>query len=150
MLRKFIALLSIAVLIFASAISAQASTKREEIIWLEDGSRIRIVISEDPQRAAGAKSGKYTYTHENANGEALWKAVLTASFTYNGTTSTCTSASCSVTVFSSSWYEVSKVTTRSGDTARTELTMGKKLLGVTVSKPSFTLLLTCDKNGNLS
>ena len=49
------------------------------------------------------------------------------------------------------WYEYSNSTTRSGATATTELTMGLKgIFGITVKKYSYTITLTCDKNGNLS
>lgn len=54
-----------------------------------------------------------------------------------------------VTVYNSNWYTVSKTTTRSGNTATGVLTMGKKVLGITISQPTYTTTLTCDRNGNL-
>lgn len=147
------ALLACILLICAIPIQAYASeegTENDSIIYFEDGSSITVSLVESSARASGTKTGRKTYTYKDANGVEQWVAVLTASFTYTGTSSTCTSASCTVTISDSAWYEVSKTTTRSGNTATTELVMGEKFLGITFTKLSYTLTLTCDANGNLS
>lgn len=132
------------------AYGSQGETENDGIIYLEDGSSITISLDESSSRSSGTKTGRKTYTYKDANGVELWKAVLTASFTYTGSTSTCTTASCTVTISDSNWYEKSNTTSRSGDTATTELTMGKKFLGIPFTTFSYTLTLTCDANGNLS
>lgn len=120
------------------------------IITYEDGSHIEISITESSMRASNVQSGQKIHRYYDSSGNLDWEAVLTASFTYNGTTSSCTSASCTLTIYDSAWYQVSKSTTRSGNTATTVLTMGQKVLGVTISKPSYTITLSCDANGNLA
>lgn len=132
------------------SIAVEPTSDKREIIILEDGSYIEIVTTENFTRSSGSKTGNKSYTYWDNDGNAMWKAVLTASFTYTGSSSTCTNASCSVTIYDSSWYQVSKSTSYSGNTATTQLTMGHKVLGVTVSKPSYTITLSCDANGNLS
>lgn len=126
------------------------AAENDSIITFDDGSYIKVELIESSARATNSKSGQKVYNYYDADSNLDWKAVLTANFTYTGSTSTCTSASCSVTIYDSDWYQVSKSTSRSGNTATTQLTMGHKVLGVTISKPSYTLTLSCDANGNLS
>ena len=153
MTRKLVSLLLVLALLFASttlSASAVESTKKGNIIRFSDGSYIEVVVEESNARAASTKTGYKLYRYRDASDNIEWEADLTATFTYNGTTSTCTSANCTVTIYESRWYEISNTTTRSGNTATTQLTMGEKFLGITISKPQYTITLTCDKDGNLS
>lgn len=154
MRHRFFSLLLACVLIFSvipnAAFAAENIASTESIITLEDGSYLEVIIISTDMRASEVKSGSKVLNHRSSEGELNWQAVLSASFTYTGTTSTCTSASCSVTIYDDTWYQVSKSTSHSGNTATTQLTMGQKVLGVTISKPSYTLTLSCDANGNLS
>lgn len=156
MRRQILSALLVCALLF-SVIPTQAyaygeAQESSNTIYYEDGSFLTITSGEDysPVRASGSKTGYKRYTYRDADGVELWNAVLTASFTYTGTSSTCTSASCVVTIYDSNWYEKSNTTTRSGNTATTELTIGKKFLGVPFTTFSYTITLSCDANGNLS
>ena len=142
-------LLAFALVLGFMPISAQA-TENRNIIILEDGSYIEIHVDESNARITNEKSGTKTYSCYDSSDTLQWQAKLSATFTYNGTIASCTSASCSVTIYESKWYEISNATTRSGNMATTALTMGKKFLGITVSRPEYTITLTCDKDGNLS
>lgn len=122
----------------------------ETVIMLENGDYITVTKQESPARASGTKTGSRTQTYVTSDGTTAWQAVLTATFSYNGATSSCTSSNCSVNVYSSSWYLVSKSATKSGNTATATFTMGYRVLGVTASKPTYQLSLSCDKNGNLT
>lgn len=134
----------------APAFAADSSPSNLSTVHFDDGSYLEKYISENSARATNSKSGTATYNYRDSDGTLMWQAVLSGTFTYTGSTSTCTSASCSVTIYNSNWYQISKSTSRSGNTATTQLTMGQKVLGVTISKPSYTLTLSCDANGNLS
>lgn len=131
--------------------SEQAQGRTVQIIQYEDGSSL-LIITDSSQlgRSSNTKTGTRVYIRNDTSGTAQWKATLTATFTYNGTTSTCTNASCAVTIYNSSWYVVSKSTTRSGNTATAHLTMGYRVLGITAFTQSYTISLSCDANGNLS
>ena len=146
-------LCSIAILlVFILMCIPQITFAREnyEYVYFEDGSYAVITIHETALRALNSKNGSRVYTYYNSDGVAQWKAVLSATFTYNGSTSTCTSSGCNVTVFNSDWYTVSKTAGKSGNSSTADVTMGKKLLGITVSKKTVHLSLSCDANGNLS
>ena len=134
-----------------SVSAAEVTAETGNVITFEDGSYITITIEESASRASYVKTGSKTYTYRAANGELEWEAVLNCSFLYDGTTSSCTSGICQVTIYNTKWVEVSNSTTRSGDTATTELTMGLKgFLGIFTTNYDYTITLTCDKNGNLS
>ena len=120
------------------------------VIKLDDDSYFIIEIEEIDLRASGTKSGKKTYTYNSSSGTALWKAVLNGTFTYTGSSATCTASSCDVTIYDSAWYVVSKSATKNANSATASVTMGQKILGVTTSKKTASLKLTCDANGNLS
>lgn len=131
-----------------------------QTVYFADGSRLDIILtvyaaeSETGNASALAtvktKTGSKSYQYSYADGTLGWKATHTATFTYNGTSATCTAASCSVTIYKNGWYVSSKNTTRSGATSNTALTMGYRESGVTIQTRSCTISLSCDKNGNLS
>ncbi len=116
----------------------------------EDGSYLTDELIVVQYRVNNTKSGTRIRNYYTSDGTLEWKAVLSGTFTYTGTTSTCTSSSCNVTIYNSDWYTVSKSASKSGNTATASVTMGKKLLGVTVATIPVSLTLTCDNNGNLS
>lgn len=121
-----------------------------ETIYFEDGSYATIEITENLARASGSKSGTKTYNYYNSSNVKQWKAVLTGSFTYTGSSATCTSSGMDVTIYDSDCYVVSKSASKSGNTASGTATVGEKLLGVTITTVPVSLTLKCDANGNLS
>lgn len=129
--------------------TAYASETTEDVIYFEDGSYLTISITTTPMRASGTKNGSKTYTY-NYDGGSAWKATLSGSFSYTGSSATCTSSSVSMSVYDSAWYTVSKNADKSGASATGSIIMGRKALGVTVEKIPYSLKLTCDANGNLS
>lgn len=143
-------IITLSILTPFSAHATETADTNKEIIVFEDGSYLEIVTTSISTRASGSKTGYKAYSYVNNSNVLIWKATLTATFTYTGTSSTCTSANCSVSISDSEWYVISNSTTRSGNTATTNLTMGRKVLGITVTKPSYTITLSCDKDGNLS
>lgn len=141
------------VLIFALAVGVlpmYANANETETIYLDDGSYITVELITYGTRASGSVSGGKQYTHYDGSGSQNWVAVLNGSFTYNGSSATCTSSSVNVTIYDSAWYVVSKSASKSGNTAIGAVTMGMKSVGVTVMQVPVNLTLTCDANGNLS
>lgn len=141
----------VAMLIFCMIpICGNAAERESEIIRFEDGSYAIVGIVTNETRASGSISANKPYTYYSSNGVAQWKAVLSGSFTYTGSSATCTKSSCSVTVYNSEWYTISKSAGKSGNTATGSFSIGRKLMGVTVETKDITLTLSCDKNGSLS
>lgn len=132
---------------------AYASQEPEllEVVRYEDGSCLEITLESAPQaRASGSLTKTKSYIFKDENNVEQWKISLTGSFTYTGTTSTCTAASCNVTIYQSIWSAASKSASKSGNTAYGTARILRKYLGVTVSDKTYNLTLTCDKNGNVS
>jgi len=134
-----------------STIITELSDNEIERLWYADGSRLEIIteVCRD-MTVSNTITGYRTYQKKDSSGTLEWKATLTATFTYTGSTSTCTDASCAVTIYKSNWYVASCTTTRSGNMATTYLTMGYKVNGTTLYTRSYTITLSCDANGNLS
>ena len=129
-------------------VSAFAS--ENENIYFDDGSCIVVETINCGVRASGSVSGGKQYTHYGSDGVTNWKAVLNGSFTYTGSSATCTSSSVDVTIYDSSWYVISKSASKSGNKATGSVTIGEKVLGITTTKVPINLTLQCDPNGNLS
>ena len=109
-----------------------------------------ITIEKIPSRSIYSQSGKKTIVKKEQDGTLNWKAELTGTFIYTGTSATCTQSTISVTVYADNWYEVSKTAGKSGASATGSVTMGRKVLGVTVAKETFDMTLTCSPTGTLS
>lgn len=120
------------------------------VTYFEDGSYLVETILTVQARASGTVSGSKESTYHGSDGSAKWKAVLNGTFTYTGSSATCTAASCSVTIYDNDWYTISRSASKSGNTAYGYATIGKKLLGVKVDEVSVSPTLKCDANGNLS
>lgn len=130
--------------------SSAASDTDKNIIYLNDGYYIIVTTESIDTRATNTKSGSRSFDCYNSNNELEWKAVLSGTFTYNGTSATCTASSCNTTIYNTNWYEISNTASKSGSTASATVTMGRKFLGITIEKETHTISLSCDKNGVLS
>lgn len=131
-------------------IYGNAAENKAETIYFEDGSYMIVETITSGSRASGSLTGSKPATYYSSSGVAQWKAVLTGSFTYTGSSAVCTASSVAVTVYNSTWYEISKSASKSGDTATASVTMGQKVGGITTLKVPADISLTCDANGNLS
>ena len=120
-------------------------------IALSDGGYTVVEIETVDTRAAYTRVGSKTATRYDENDNVLFVIKLTATFECDNVNSaTCISCACTVTISDTSWYEVSKTTTKNGNTASTEVVMGKKILGITYNKETTNLTITCSVNGILS
>lgn len=144
---------SVALVIFllaSAVVVAQAAQK--EVIYHGDGGYTVVTVTKEVTegRAANYSRGEKEYEHFTGDDILQWKAVLDATFTYNGSSATCTKVNAlNVTIYDSGWSVGSKSTSKSGNTAYGYLTMRGMLVGGEQGVP-VTLTLTCDKNGNLS
>jgi hypothetical protein len=100
--------------------------------------------------ASSTKTGSKTSYYQNSAGVTQWYVRVTGSFTYNGSTATCTSASVSAVSNTSSWVISSSSASKSGATATGKGT-GKLYAGILVLQTiTNTVKLTCSSGGTLS
>lgn len=130
--------------------NATAYGEETIIETFEDGSYLTERILSVQTRSSGTVSGSKERNFYNSNGNLCWKVVLNGSFSYTGSSATCTSASCSAEAFGYGWYVISKSASKSGNTASASATMGERAGGITVNQVSSYLTLQCDGSGNLS
>ena len=151
-MKKLVTLILTA-LMSLSLLPVQAFAADSNVIYYDDGSYAVVTIEIDQQtltRASTIKAGTVAYNRYSTAGTLEWTASMKASFSYNGSTSTCISVNIPVvTIYNDNWSVVSQTSSKSGNTATANITMGlKQIIGT--SKVPITLTLSCDKYGNLS
>ena len=103
-----------------------------------------------PFSATQTKSGSKTQRYVNSSGTTLWYVTVHASFTYNGSTSSCTSADVTAESNSSSWKVTNKSSWKSGNTGYASATGHQyNILGMETNTLSRTVSISCTKNGTL-
>ena len=163
-MKRFLALLFSFCIIFNSATSIEAksldSTSTTYIEYINDDLYAEITLSQSKdvtfqansfsssisttRVASNRKTTSKTYFLKNKSGKVLAKYTLTGTFTYNGSSSTCTKASCSTSVSDSTYSFSQKAAWASGNTA-----IGSFTLSSSKQTLSKTLTLTCSANGNI-
>lgn len=160
-MKKLITTLLISVLFISTVfcIPAHAAVASENtqttIELLENGDYIETVISYVTDKgfdystyATQTKTGKKTSSYRNSSGTVLWSVSVTGTFSYNGSTATCTSKSHSATSYSSNWSIKSVSSTKSGNSATANaVTTCRGATGTTDYSMSVTL--KCSANGTL-
>ena len=125
--------------------------KRATVVHVfADGSQL---LEGQPEVAVQTRSSitaQKPYYHCNSSGTVLWTATVTGTFTYNGSTSSCTNATYVTQINNTAWSEQSGSAYPSGNSAIADVVMMRKILFIVLETVPVTITLTCDKNGNLS
>lgn len=103
---------------------------------------------------SNTKSGETNYvtvTKDNiikdGNGAKIATFKLTATFSYNGSSSTCTNVSRQTTINNTNWEFLIASAFKNGNTAYGSYTLRNSVTNETISN---SLSISCDKNGNIS
>lgn len=145
---------------FPSIVTAQAATTlpcQAEIILLDDGNYFETTIVDTPatlpniSTLATTKSITKTKTtyYKNKNGDILWSVSINATFTYNGSTSTCISYSHSTTCPASTWKIKSVSSSKSGNSA-TAVAIATHTINNISNDYTKSVTISCSKNGIVS
>ena len=141
--------LSFSTTAFAYDTSLANSYQISNTEYFSDGSYIITTLTESQMRSS--KSGTKRQDFYSSSDVLQWRVVLNGTFTYNGTTSSCTSSSYSVTIYNNDWFKYSGNAYKSNNKAYDDVTMKRRgLLGIIVQTCNVNIQLACDKNGNLS
>ena len=76
--------------------------------------------------------------------------IFTATFTYNGSTSTCTNSSVNAITYTKEWKVISKNVTKKKNTATGSAIMKCYSGNDLIATKNPTVIIVCDKNGNVS
>lgn len=119
--------------------------------YLGNGIYLETIIEEDISLfSTKTKNGSKTNNYKDSKGNILYSIKVSGSFSYTGSSSTCTSASVSTSVSNSYWKITSKSASKSGNTAIGKATAKRYSLGFVVETRNETVTLTCSSTGKLS
>lgn len=156
-MKKFMLLLLTISLVFyqPTTASAAVSTNTTIVKVFEDGSYMETVIEKtttslSARSTTSTVSGKKTNTYRNSEGSALWTLTVTGTFTYNGSSATCTKSTVSATSYNSNWRISSSSASKLGATAKATATAKKYSNRICIKSMTQSISLTCSKNGTLS
>lgn len=158
MKRFFVFCLSFILLISASGLHATANDKTYQqstaatVEYFDDGSYIVITIAEQETAlfAASTKSGSKALDYYNSNNEKEWTVTVHGTFSYTGTSSSCTASSVSYTIYNDLWKVKSATASKSANKAIGDFTCKFYLLGIPVKTVEQSVTLSCSKTGVLS
>ena len=119
------------------------------VVYFDDGSYIITEQYIVDTRAANQQIATSVKKFIDESGNLDWKITLTATFTYDGVTARCTATDLDVTIYDSSWYQISAYHNRSLAQGYADVQLGRRHLGVTVEQPTYHLTLTCTPDGNI-
>lgn len=94
-------------------------------------------------------SASKTTEYKNSSGNTLWYVKVTGSFTYDGSTSKCNSASISAGSYNSAWKVSDRSSSTSGNTAIATATGTRYRNSLPVQSITKSVSLSCSKNGAL-
>ena len=146
---------SISLLVGTLPMNLVASGVEESIIsteYQEDGDIYYETVLEEVSSNArsSTKSGSRTVKCKNKKGKILWTVKVHGSFTYNGKTAKCTSATVSTTCPAPNWKIVSSSAWKDGANAVAKATAKKYVSGQVTKTETKTVTLHCSASGKLS
>ncbi len=150
--------LSIIIILFIFPINTYAKYDNtiisQKIEYLNNGFYIIKTLTVDAQnnqiRTSSTKTGSKTIIIYNSNDEAMVTLKLTASFSYTGTSATCTNVVPSYTIHNSYWKVPIAIGTKNGNSAIGQFTAKKYWLGLLVQTINESTTITCSNTGVLS
>lgn len=108
------------------------------------------VVTTSPYSTTNTKTASKTVYYQDANNNKLWYVKVTATFSYNGSTSSCKSVSVTAGSYSSDWKVSNKSSSYSGNHGTASATGKKYYLGIVTKTVNESVTLTCSKDGTLS
>ena len=138
------------ILTMAVPVSAAETVVSEEITYFEDGSYLITTTVQSLSRATNTTTGFTRKTFVDAEGNTDWRAVLTGTYTYDGTTATCTGSTIDVYIYDNVYHTLSKSAGKSGASATGTFTIARTVIGITIAQDTYSMTLTCNPNGTLS
>lgn len=120
--------------------------------YYANGDYIETVLYDLPDNSiqlfSTTKTGSKKLSYKNS-GTVLWSVTIKGTFSYDGSTSKCTSCSVSATSNSSDWIIYSKSASKSGNSATGKATAHKLSFGVYERSVTKSVTLSCKPDGTL-
>lgn len=156
-MKRISALLLSLLMIFALSVNSFAVAGTDDVsaetntVCFEDGSyMVTEIITENTARATQTKSGSKNISFYNSDDVIQWSATLKGTFSYTGSSATCTASSITYTIYDSKWKIPTATASKSGNTATGHVVAKSYFLGVPVKTVERDITLTCSATGTLS
>ena len=143
-MKKIITLLTIVSSILFLSLPVSALDQKKEIIKLDNGYYLETIIEETNQKTA-----RKTANYKNAQGAIMFSVTVTGTFTYTGSSSTCTKSVAEASSKNTNWKISSKSASKSGNKATAKAIAKRYVDGVAVETQNCTVTLICSSNGSL-
>ena len=132
------------------SLPVSALDQKKEIIKLDNGYYLETIIEETSMaRAANQKTARKTANYKNAQGAIMFSVTVTGTFTYTGSSSTCTKSVAEASSKNTNWKISSKSASKSGNKATAKAIAKRYVDGVAVETQNCTVTLICSSNGSL-
>ena len=145
-MKKFVLVFNLPIVTNASNLSQpNVISVKTETVNLGNGIIVKYETKEFASNArANTRTAVKTADFETPEGKVITTVKLTASFSYNGSSATCTSANASYFMYDG-WMYSNKSTTRSGNSATTtaKVSKGRDYFNVNVT-------MSCSPTGSIS
>jgi anti-sigma-K factor RskA len=125
---------------------SETSTK---YLYLDNGDYLETTIVSTVFPDRSSVTAHKTTTYKNSDHESLWSVTIRATFTYTGTSSSCTYAKGESQTYSD-WQVTNPTVTVSGGSATARATGRIYFLGFLISETTLSVTLTCSPTGVLS
>ncbi len=125
----------------------------ENIEYFSDGSYLITTIEPVDgisQMSTSTKSGSKSYRYYNSKDVQQWVVTIIGTFSYNGSSATCTNSRTSYTVYNSKWKVKNATATKSGNKAIGNFTVKYYFTGIPTKTIERTVTLSCSATGVLS
>lgn len=148
MTTVLLAMLMLVVMCPTNAFAGEVATD-QYVEYFEDGSYIVTELKTSGiSTFATSTTSKTKYSsYYNSNGGLEWRVYLTGTFTYTGSSATCTKATKSYSIYNDNWKVTSSSASKSGNKATGKFTVKKYAIGIPIKAVNKTLTITCSNSG---
>lgn len=152
MKKVLILFLTLTTFCFASIESSNALSSQAIVTQtFDDGSYIEETIVEEHSLTRATTTKTKTATFKSETGEIRWSVSVKGTFSYNGSTATCTKSEVSTKNYSSTWRLSNAKASKSGNKASASVTAKQYTSDGKYSRTiNKTVTLTCSPKGVLS
>lgn len=151
-MKKIVSLILISVLILLiSPTIVAVDTEKNAIEYFDDGSYLVTTLETfGLSRATKTITGKKTATYKDSDDTTLWSATLTGTFSYTGSSATCTASSITYSIVDDSWKITSATASKSQNQALGNVIAKRYTLGIPFKTIEKDITITCSASGTLS
>ncbi|MCM1285886.1 MAG: hypothetical protein NC213_05065 [Acetobacter sp.] len=159
-MKKVLSILTAALMFFTfpTAVFANdiTNTTTKEIEYFSDGSYMVTTIETEADNGiallatTSTKSSSKSVKYYSSSNDLQWIVTLTGTFSYTGSSATCTKSSATYKVYDSNWKVKSATASKSGRTATGNYTVKRYALGIVTSTKTGTIKISCSNTGVIS